>query len=70
MPRTRHHCELDLAPGQRFRSPDGMVWEVSEFIRMHGEPPHVALVKLEDRLTRKVISVDALFDKRLFSVVD
>ncbi len=70
MPRTRYHRELDLAPGQRFRSPDGIVWEVSEFIRMHGEPPHVALVKLEDRLTRKVISVDALFDKRLFSAVD
>ncbi len=70
MPRTRRHRELDLAPGQRFRSPDGIVWEVSEFIRTHVERPHVTLVKVEDRLTRKVISVDALFDKRLFLVVD
>ena len=67
---TWHHRELDLAPGRRFRAPDAIVWKVSEFIRTHDELPHVALVKLEDRLTRKVISVDALFDKRLFSVVE
>jgi hypothetical protein len=47
-----------------------MVWEVSEIIRTYDELPHVALVKPQDRLTRKVISVDALFDKRLFSVVE
>jgi hypothetical protein len=57
--------------GQRFRALEGMEWEFSEFILTYrDEPPHVALVKPLDRLTRKVISVDALFDKRLFSVID
>ena len=60
----------DLAVGQRFRAPDGIVWEVLEPAQTHDEYPHVALVKLEDRLTRKVISVDALFDTRLFSMVE
>ena len=68
MPRTQHHGELE---GQRFRAPEGMVWEVSEFIRTHHDQhPHVALIKPQDRSTKKVISVDALFDKRLFNVVD
>ena len=67
MPRTP---QLDLAAGQRFRARDGIVWEVSEPIRTHYDHPHVALVKLEDRLEKKVISVDALFDKRLFSFVE
>ena len=60
----------DPAAGQRFRAPDGIVWELVEPIQTHGDRPHVALVKLEDRHTRKVISVDALFDKRLFSSVE
>ena len=60
----------DLAVGQRFRAPDGIVWEMVGFPQTHDEYPHVALVKLEDRFSRKVISVDALFDKRLFSVVE
>ena len=68
MRRTQHHRELE---GQHFRALEGMVWEVSEFILTHhDEHPHVALVKPRDRLTRKVISVDALFDKRLFKLVD
>ena len=70
MPSTQHHRELDIARGQHFRARDGIVWEVSEIIRRYDELPHVALVKPQDRLTRKVISVDALFDKRLFSVVE
>ena len=68
MLRTQHHRELE---GQRFLALEGMEWEVSEFIRTHrDEHPQVALVKPLDRLTRKVISVDALFDKRLFNVID
>lgn len=67
MARTQHP---DLPAGQRFRTPDGIVWEVLEPAQTHDEYPHVALVKLEDRLTRKVISVDALFDTRLFSMVE
>ena len=60
-----------LSQGQRFRALDGMEWEFSEFIlTRRDELPHVALVKPLDRLTRKVISVDALFDKRLFNVID
>lgn len=48
-----------------------MEWEFTEFIPTHrDEHPHVALVKPLDRLTRKVISVDALFDKRLFKLID
>lgn len=48
-----------------------MEWVFSEFIMTHrDEHPHVALVKPLDKLTRKVISVDALFDKRLFRVID
>ena len=65
---TQHHRILE---GQRFRALDGMEWEFSEFILTHhDEHPHVALVKPLDRLTKKVISVDALFDKRLFNVID
>ena len=64
----QHHHILE---GQRFRALEGMEWEFAEFILTHrDEHPHVALVKPQDRLTRKVISVDALFDKRLFNVVD
>jgi hypothetical protein len=68
MQRTQHHRILE---GQRFRALEGMEWEFSEFILTHrGEHPHVALVKPLDRLTRKVISVDALLDKRLFSLIE
>jgi hypothetical protein len=57
--------------GQRFRTLEGREWEFLEFVTTYcGELPHVALVKPLERLTRKVISVDALFDKRLFRVVD
>ncbi len=62
--------EHDLAPGQRFRARDRIIWEISEIARTHDDRTHVALVKPEDRLTVKVISVDALFDKRLFSAVE
>jgi len=41
-----------------------------EPLRKHGERPHVVLVKPGDRFARKVISVDALYDKRLFSFVE
>ena len=68
MKRTQHHHILE---GQRFRAIEGMEWEVSNFVLTHrDENPHVALVKPLDRLTRKVIAVDALFDKRLFNVID
>ncbi len=68
MQRTQHHRVLE---GQRFRAQEGMEWEFAEFILTHrDEHPHVALVKPLDRLTRKVISVDALFDKRLFHVIN
>ena len=68
MQRTQHH---HIPEGQRFRAQEGMEWEFSEFILTHrDQQPHVALVKPLDRLTRKVISVDALFDKRLFKVID
>ncbi len=68
MQHTPHH---HIPEGQRFRALEGMEWEFSEFILTHrDEHPHVALVKPQDRLTRKVISVDALFDKRLFNVID
>ena len=67
MPRT---SQPDLAAGQRFRAPDGIVWVVLEPSRTHDEHRHVVLVKLEDRLARKMISADALFDKRLFSFVE
>ena len=68
MQRTQHHHILE---GQRFRALEGMEWEVSNFVLTHrDENPHVALVKPLDRLTRKVIAVDALFDKRLFNVID
>ncbi len=66
--RTQHH---HIQEGQRFRAQEGMEWEFAEFILTHrDEHPHVALVKPLDRLSRKVISVDALFDKRLFNVID
>ena len=68
MQRTQHHHILE---GQRFRALEGMEWEVTNFVLTHrDENPHVALVKPLDRLTRKVIAVDALFDKRLFNVID
>ena len=68
MQRTPHHRLLE---GQRFRASEGMEWEFSQFIVTYrDEHPHVALVKPRDRLTRKVISVDALFDKKLFSAID
>ena len=68
MNRTQHHRIL---AGQRFRALEGMEWEFADFVLTYrDEHPHVALVKPLDRLTRKVISVDALFDKRLFRVVD
>ncbi len=68
MQRAEHHRILE---GQRFRAHEGMEWEVSNFVLTHrDENPHVALVKPLDRLTRKVIAVDALFDKRLFNVID
>ena len=68
MQRTQHQR---ISEGQRFRAQEGMEWEFAEFILTHrDELPHVALVKPLDRLTRKVISVDALFDKRLFNVID
>ncbi len=69
MQRTQQHHHI--LEGQRFRALEGMEWEVSNFVITHrDEQPHVALVKPLDRLTRKVISVDALFDKRLFNVID
>ncbi len=68
MQRTQHPHILE---GQRFRALEGMEWEFSRFVLTHrDERPHVALVKPLDRLTRKVISVDALFDKRLFNIID
>ena len=68
MQRNQQHR---IPEGQRFRALEGMEWEFAEFILTHrDEHPHVALVKPLDKLTRKVISVDALFDKRLFIVID
>jgi hypothetical protein len=68
MDRTQHHR---IQQGQRFHSLEGMEWEFSNFILTYREEhPHVALVKPLDRLSRKVISVDALFDKRLFKTID
>ncbi len=65
MQRTEHH---HIPEGQRFRAQEGMEWEFSEFILTYrDEHPHVALVKPLNRLTRKVISVDALFVKRLLT---
>ena len=67
MKHTHHHIQ----EGQRFLTPEGMEWEVSSFVvTRRDEPPHVALVKPLDRLTRKVVAVDALFDKRFFNVID
>ena len=69
MQRTHHHQILE---GQRFRALEGMEWEFSGYVLTYrdDELPHVSLVKPLDRLTRKVISVDALFDKRLFNAID
>ena len=68
MQRTQHH---HIQEGQRFLTPEGREWEVSNYVlTLRDEHPHVALVKPMDKLTRKVISVDALFDKRLFNVID
>ena len=66
-----HHIRHErILAGQRFRTVEGREWEFTEFILTHFDKhPHVALVKPQDRLTRKVISVDALFDKRLFSEI-
>ena len=45
-------------------------WLFRNSFRYQMTPASRLLGKLKDRLTRKVISVDALFDKRLFSVVE
>ena len=67
MQRIRHEHLLE---GQRFCTLEGREWEFAGFILTHFDKhPHVALVKPLDRKTRKVISVDALFDKRLFNAV-
>jgi hypothetical protein len=62
----------DIAPGQYFKQRDDSVWEVVRMVNFQIHPiPHVELVKIhpvksEGTTNRKIISVDALRDRRLY----
>ncbi len=58
--------EFDIPPGQRFRAHDGSLWEFSHYVPIHGDLPHVSLIRVTDAYTTKVVSMDALFDTHLF----
>ena len=62
--------DIDIPLGQGFRANDGMLWEFAGLAPAQDRVPHAKLVKPADKLTTKIISASALFDKRLFNPVD
>lgn len=61
---------LDIQAGQRFRSADGILWAVDGLARTNDQLPHVKLIGITDPTARKVIALNALLDRRLYSEVD
>ena len=59
----------DIALGQQFRAIGGGIWEYVGKAPTKVPEPHVCLVRPEDRLTIKIISLDALIDRSLFEPV-
>jgi hypothetical protein len=70
LPKTLRPDDLDIPVGKEFRSHDGMLWEFAGLAPTQDRVPHAKLVKPADKLTTKIISASALFDKRLFNPVD
>lgn len=70
MAKTFRPDDIDIEVGQEFRANDGMLWEFAGLARTQDRVPHARLVKPTDKLTTKIISASALFDKRLFNPVD
>ena len=62
--------DINIPVGQEFRAHDGMLWEFTGLALTLDRVPHAKLVKPADKLTTKIISASALFDKRLFNPVD
>ena len=59
----------EIALGQQFRATGGGIWEYVGRAPTKVPEPHVCLVRPEDRRTIKIISLDALIDRRLFEPV-
>ncbi|MBT6431057.1 MAG: hypothetical protein HOK30_25540 [Rhodospirillaceae bacterium] len=62
--------DINIPVGQSFRANDGMLWEFAGLAPTQDRVPHAKLVKPADKLTTKIISASALFDKRLFNPID
>jgi hypothetical protein len=62
--------DIDIPVGQGFRAYDGMLWEFAGLAATQDRVLHAKLVKSADKLTTKIISASALFDKRLFNQID
>lgn len=59
----------NIESGQRFRALDGFLWAVDGLARTTDDLPHVKLVGITDPTAIKVIALNALLDRRLYSVV-
>ena len=57
-----------LDVGQRFRKTDGtgMVFEITEFVQC-GNLPHVRVAVVSNPSDRRMLAIDALFDRRHFA---
>ena len=62
--------DINIPLDQGFRANDGMLWEFAGLAPTQDRVPHAKLVKPADKLTTKIISASALFDKRLFNPID
>lgn len=62
--------ELEVQSGRRFRADNGMIWAVDGMAVTTDSLPHVLLIGVTDPTARKVISVNALMDKRLFNALE
>jgi hypothetical protein len=63
-------ANFELEAGRHFRADNGIIWKVHGMAVTTDALPHVMLIGVTDPTARKVISVDALLDRRLFSAMD
>ena len=70
MAKIIHAEDINIPVGKAFRANDGMLWEFAGLASTQDRVPHAKLVKPTDKLTTKIISASALFDKRLFNPID
>ncbi len=66
----RTNSRHEYSPWQRFLSEAGSLWEFVEIVPIQARVRHAKLVKPTDANSTKIISVNALTDRGLFSLVE